>query len=283
MPMFPPNADPAYRRHFSENIKPHLPLPMIGNEFVKVYTRCRYWPRCSNRKCKFVHPVYDCKFDKDCPYDTLCAFRHSSDPVPDNLTGYYRGRRKSKPFAINTNSKLATSNIEGINVWAGPETGIEPTPEIKVVDNDASLKAPPPTPNPSPKLNPLLQPPKIKKVESKKTESKSDARTSTATPTVVKMESVSLAYMFQDYELPRWPIERNIYASPFPNTVFLSNLLAQKRPTISSSLNFEDCGELMSWTRSEENTTLGPRLTVAAMKKIWQDIPNSYSRHELAR
>jgi hypothetical protein len=28
---------------------------------------------------------------------------------------------------------------------------------------------------------------------------------------------------------------------------------------------------------------LGPSLTVASMKKIWQDIPNSYSRRELAR
>ncbi|KAI8580907.1 hypothetical protein K450DRAFT_198241 [Umbelopsis ramanniana AG] len=290
MPMFPPNADPAYRRHFTENIKQHLPLPMIGNEFVKVYTRCRYWPRCSNRKCKFVHPVYDCKFDKDCPYDTLCAFRHTSDPVPDNLTGYYRGRRKTKAAAFSPNSKNPQSNDECINEhtkpepesWPEPEQETKPEPEI--MGSGANLEVDPLTPKPRTKFNPRLLSPKIaKRAQPRNTESSTEASSFITTSTAKNTESVSLALMFQDHELPGWPIERNNYASSFPNSMFLSNFLAQKQTPASSSLNFQDCGTLMSWTTLQENMTLGPNLTVASMKKIWQDIPNSYSRRELAR
>ncbi|KAG2184355.1 hypothetical protein INT44_009370 [Umbelopsis vinacea] len=292
MPMFPPNADPAYRRHFSENIKQHLPLPMIGNEFVKVYTRCRYWPRCSNRKCKFVHPVYDCKFDKDCPYDTLCAFRHSSDPVPDNLTGYYRGRRKTKAAAFSPSSKLPQSNDECINVQtesepqSGPEPQPEPEPKLEpeIVDYGANFEVRPLTPKLLTKFNPRLLSPKIKqRAQPRITEFSTEASSFITTSTAVKTESVGLALMFQDHELPGWPIERNNYASSFPNTMFLSNFLAHKQTPTSSSINFEDCGALMSWTTLQENMTLGPSLTIASMKKIWQDIPNSYSRRELAR
>jgi RNA-binding, Nab2-type zinc finger len=296
--MFPPNADPAYRRHFSENIKHHLPLPMIGNEFVKVYTRCRYWPRCSNRKCKFVHPVYDCKFDKDCPYDTLCAFRHSSDPVPENLTGYHRGRRKSKVTAFGPNGKLPSSNDECINGHTEldcgpkpepePESGPEPEqaqpdPEPEIVGFGASFEVGPSTPKLRTRFNPCLLSPKMKSAKPTYTESNTEASSFFTTPTVVKTKPVDLALMFQDHELPVWPIERNNYASSFPNSIFLSNFMAQKQTPTSSSMNFEDCGALMSWTRLQENMTLGPSLTVVSMKKIWQEIPNSYSRRELAR
>lgn len=294
MPMFPPNADPAYRRHFSENIKPHLPLPMIGNEFVKVYTRCRYWPRCSNRKCKFVHPVYDCKFDKDCPYDTLCAFRHSSDPVPDNLTGYYRGRRKSKIAGFSTSSRLLPANEECINLYtesdrepkSEPEPQPEPEqkpdagPEVVGYDTNSIIEIGPKTPKPSPRFNPRLLSPKMKWAQPSNPEHIPVAR-SLITTTSVKTEAAGLA--FQDHELPRWPMERYNYAMSFPNSMFLSNFIAQKQTATSCSLNLEDCGALMSWTNLQENVTLGPSLTVASMKKIWQDIPNSYSRRELAR
>jgi hypothetical protein len=101
-----------------------------------------------------------------------------------------------------------------------------------------------------------------------------------------EFESACLAMLVRDFDghKPSQSNERNIHASPFPNTVFLKQFFGNERFEKSNSLNFEDCGTLMSWSRLEEHMTLGPNLTVASMKKIWQDIPNSCtSRHGLAR
>lgn len=281
MPVFPSNSDTAYKKHFAENIKPHLPLPMVGNEYVKVYTRCRYWPRCSNRKCKFVHPVYDCKLDKECPYDNLCAFRHSSDPVPENLTGYFRGRRKNKSTAPNANSKVMTVNEKDNNSLSehdsSPVAVGGPTREASPAKDDSTPE------QPSVAFMPVSEEPSAK-LESINARFKLGAPVSMARSP--EFESACLAMLVRDFDghKPSQSNERNIHASPFPNTVFLKQFFGNERFEKSNSLNFEDCGTLMSWSRLEEHMTLGPNLTVASMKKIWQDIPNSCtSRHGLAR
>ncbi|GAB5586977.1 hypothetical protein Unana1_01877 [Umbelopsis nana] len=236
---------------------------MIGNEHVKVYTRCRYWPRCSNRKCKFVHPVYECKFDKNCPYDNLCAFRHSSDPVPENLTGYYRGRRKSK---------TGPSNI-GRHASSTDDSDNDKKEDVGQVDNQIEEPE-------SNCLPDMVDPPN----EWEAINARFDLGAAVPMVRNSELESACFAFLTRDLDATEPTIERNVDASPFPNTVFLSRFFGNEQlAASSSSLNFEDCGSLMSWSHLEENTTLGPRLTVASMKKIWQDIPNSYSRPGLAR
>ncbi|KAG2177351.1 hypothetical protein INT43_008008 [Umbelopsis isabellina] len=277
MPVFPSNCDPAYKKHFAENIKQHLPLPMIGNEFVKVYTRCRYWPRCSNRKCKFVHPVYECKLDKDCPYDTLCAFRHSTDPIPDNLTGYYRGRRKSKQHTgqlINDPKsppkKPVVQSFEHRD-WSqstdSPQTRrMSRSPSPMSTDDSSRCSSPALTDFSDESTEP------IPAVSAPKHELYFHNQS-----LLTHQANIKHAYMLP--LIDALPSQRQEPKPPpfeplFPCIVFLWHFWESRKRMSSNSLNFEDCGSLMWWSEFEENRVLGPNLTVASMKKIWQEVPN---------
>ncbi|KAJ2961367.1 hypothetical protein NQZ79_g3342 [Umbelopsis isabellina] len=277
MPVFPSNCDPAYKKHFAENIKQHLPLPMIGNEFVKVYTRCRYWPRCSNRKCKFVHPVYECKLDKNCPYDTLCAFRHSTDPIPDNLTGYYRGRRKSKQQTghftndlKSTPKKPIVHSCEDI-VSPQPATSlhtrqISRSPSPMSTDDSSRCSSPAPIVFSDDSTEPIaaLSAPKHEQYFYSQSQLSHQAKTRPAD--VLRLID---ALPTQTPE-PKQPT----FEPLFPCIVFLWHVWESRTWMSSNSLNFEDCESLMWWSESEENRILGPNLTLASMKRIWQEVPN---------
>ncbi|KAJ2396513.1 hypothetical protein GGI05_001082 [Coemansia sp. RSA 2603] len=41
--------------------------------------RCRFWPSCSNRNCKYVHPSQTCRMYPECAFDTACIYIHPSD------------------------------------------------------------------------------------------------------------------------------------------------------------------------------------------------------------
>ncbi|KAJ1724785.1 hypothetical protein LPJ53_000992 [Coemansia erecta] len=41
--------------------------------------RCRFWPTCSNRNCKYVHPSQTCRMYPECAFDTACIYIHPSD------------------------------------------------------------------------------------------------------------------------------------------------------------------------------------------------------------
>lgn len=277
MPIFPSNCDSAYKKHFAENIKQHLPLPMIGNEFVKVYTRCRYWPRCSNRKCKFVHPVYECKLDKDCPYDTLCAFRHSTDPIPDNLTGYYRGRRKSKQtttqFLNDPKSppKKPIVHLLEQRDWSQPievsltkQMSRSPSP----ISSDASSRCSSPaltdfSDDSTEPIAAVCAPNHEQYIHSQSLFShQAKIKPADMLPFIDALPT-------QTHEAKQSPFE-----PLFPCIVFLWHFWESRKRISTNSLNFEDCGSLMWWSEFEENRVLGPNLTLATMKKIWQEVPN---------
>ncbi|KAI8149924.1 hypothetical protein BJV82DRAFT_4419 [Fennellomyces sp. T-0311] len=42
-------------------------------------SRCDYWPTCSNRNCKFRHPVKPCRAGDECSFGNRCMFLHPSD------------------------------------------------------------------------------------------------------------------------------------------------------------------------------------------------------------
>ncbi|CAM0135606.1 hypothetical protein VKS41_005257 [Umbelopsis sp. WA50703] len=273
MPVFPSNCDPAYKKHFAENIKPHLPLPMLGNEFVKVYTRCRYWPRCSNRKCKFVHPVYKCKFDKKCPFDTLCAFRHSTDPIPDNLTGYYRGRRKTKQRAGPTTNAFKSPTeplVHSCDDRFSPQpadsfqaTHISRSPSpISTIDSSRS-SSPALTESSDGSTEPIFMIPAPKKEHQ-----------SYSQPILSRQTKINTASVLQVMDALPTPTQQPESEPLFPCIVFLWQFWENRKCMSSNSLNFEDCGSLMWWSESEKNRVLGPNLTLASMKKIWREVPN---------
>ncbi|KAI9311780.1 hypothetical protein BX666DRAFT_1992337 [Dichotomocladium elegans] len=42
-------------------------------------SRCKFWPNCSNRNCKYKHPVKECRVGDDCQFGDRCMFIHPSD------------------------------------------------------------------------------------------------------------------------------------------------------------------------------------------------------------
>lgn len=43
--------------------------------------RCSHWPRCTNKNCKFWHPIRDCREGETCPFGNKCMFIHPSDYI----------------------------------------------------------------------------------------------------------------------------------------------------------------------------------------------------------
>ncbi|KAI9471651.1 hypothetical protein LPJ78_000586 [Coemansia sp. RSA 989] len=44
-----------------------------------VKRRCRFWPKCTNRNCKYVHPSQPCQADPQCSFGNSCIFVHPVD------------------------------------------------------------------------------------------------------------------------------------------------------------------------------------------------------------
>lgn len=57
--------------------------------------RCKYWPRCTNKNCKFVHPWQPCRNDRYCQYGEKCIFIHSADGVPIDYIDPMRRKSRS--------------------------------------------------------------------------------------------------------------------------------------------------------------------------------------------
>ncbi|KAI9311894.1 hypothetical protein BX666DRAFT_904513 [Dichotomocladium elegans] len=41
--------------------------------------RCKFWPNCSNRNCKYKHPVKECRWGENCQFGDRCMFLHPRD------------------------------------------------------------------------------------------------------------------------------------------------------------------------------------------------------------
>ncbi|KAF9214794.1 hypothetical protein BGZ59_002967 [Podila verticillata] len=52
-----------------------------SEEPAKMKSRCRFWPKCTNKSCKFVHPTVYCRDPANCTFGERCVFIHPSDVV----------------------------------------------------------------------------------------------------------------------------------------------------------------------------------------------------------
>ncbi|CAO3563414.1 unnamed protein product [Mortierella alpina] len=41
--------------------------------------RCRFWPKCTNKSCKFTHPTLPCRDPDNCTFGDRCLFVHPKD------------------------------------------------------------------------------------------------------------------------------------------------------------------------------------------------------------
>ncbi|KAF9993509.1 hypothetical protein BGZ80_002292 [Entomortierella chlamydospora] len=49
------------------------------NGRVKMKSRCRFWPNCTNKACKFTHPSLPCRDPDNCTFGDRCNFIHPKD------------------------------------------------------------------------------------------------------------------------------------------------------------------------------------------------------------
>ncbi|KAJ1990902.1 hypothetical protein GGI25_003363 [Coemansia spiralis] len=71
--------------------------------------RCRFWPSCSNKNCKYVHPSQACRMNLDCAFGANCIYIHPSDMQKINAVISRGNNRRSKR---KNNEVIRFNNLE---------------------------------------------------------------------------------------------------------------------------------------------------------------------------
>ncbi|KAJ2122045.1 hypothetical protein IW147_003744 [Coemansia sp. RSA 720] len=68
--------------------------------------RCRFWPACSNRNCKYVHPQQECQAFPQCSFGTNCIYVHPTDmpKIHGFISGKASRRAKRKTDIVKLNN-----------------------------------------------------------------------------------------------------------------------------------------------------------------------------------
>ncbi|KAJ2847509.1 hypothetical protein IWW36_003825 [Coemansia brasiliensis] len=82
----------------------HVNKP-AGISPAAIKRRCRFWPVCTNRNCKYVHPSQPCQASPQCLFGNNCIFVHPIDMNKINsvLAGKNTRRYKRKADIIKLN------------------------------------------------------------------------------------------------------------------------------------------------------------------------------------
>ncbi|GJJ76959.1 hypothetical protein EMPS_09318 [Entomortierella parvispora] len=95
-----------------------------SGQAVKIKARCRFWPNCTNKSCKFTHPSLPCRDPDNCSFGDRCNFIHPKDLIPrpprkDKKDGARpNGRGKPRPGSTDSTSTL-TDDVQ-VN-YTGPK------------------------------------------------------------------------------------------------------------------------------------------------------------------
>ncbi|KAJ2600503.1 hypothetical protein EV177_007129 [Coemansia sp. RSA 1804] len=71
--------------------------------------RCKFWPSCSNKNCKYAHPSQMCRKQLDCVFGSACMFVHQSDIPKINAVIARGNSRRSKR---KNNELIRYNNLE---------------------------------------------------------------------------------------------------------------------------------------------------------------------------
>ncbi|KAK3829068.1 MAG: hypothetical protein J3Q66DRAFT_24205 [Benniella sp.] len=86
---------------------------------AKMKSRCRFWPNCTNKACKFTHPSMPCRDPDNCTFGDRCIFIHPKDA---NRQGS-RGRRAAGGAASTGASTTTTTTTTTTTAAAASGTG----------------------------------------------------------------------------------------------------------------------------------------------------------------
>ncbi|KAF9119421.1 hypothetical protein BGW39_000316 [Mortierella sp. 14UC] len=78
-----------------------------AQEPVKMKSRCRFWPNCTNKSCKFTHPSTYCRDPENCSFGDRCNFIHPNDMTsrPPRDKGDKKGARRQNTATSNGDHK----------------------------------------------------------------------------------------------------------------------------------------------------------------------------------
>ncbi|PIA13442.1 hypothetical protein COEREDRAFT_94554 [Coemansia reversa NRRL 1564] len=68
----------------------------LNNDAKPFKRRCRFWPSCSNGKCKYTHPQQQCHMYPNCAFGGSCIYVHPSDVQKINSVIAGKGARRAK-------------------------------------------------------------------------------------------------------------------------------------------------------------------------------------------
>ncbi|KAJ1798762.1 hypothetical protein LPJ59_002286 [Coemansia sp. RSA 2399] len=74
-----------------------------------VNRRCRFWPSCSNKNCKYTHPSQTCRMHPNCAFGANCIYIHPSDMNKINAVATRGNGRRSKR---KNNELIRYNNLE---------------------------------------------------------------------------------------------------------------------------------------------------------------------------
>ncbi|KAI8321287.1 hypothetical protein GQ54DRAFT_298099 [Martensiomyces pterosporus] len=61
-----------------------------------VHRRCRFWPSCNNKNCKYVHPSRTCRMYPSCSFGVNCIYIHPTDAQKISIVLSRGSSRRSK-------------------------------------------------------------------------------------------------------------------------------------------------------------------------------------------
>ncbi|KAJ1730908.1 hypothetical protein LPJ61_002786, partial [Coemansia biformis] len=74
--------------------------------------RCRFWPTCSNGRCKYAHPQKKCRMYPNCSFGNNCIFVHQSDVPRIHAFIAGNGTRRTK----RRNDIIKFNHLESYNL-----------------------------------------------------------------------------------------------------------------------------------------------------------------------
>ncbi|KAJ2808843.1 DNA replication factor C complex subunit Rfc1 [Coemansia guatemalensis] len=84
----------------AQGVEPDLPAELTSqpsNDDTKPFKRrCRFWPTCSNGKCKYTHPRERCHMYPNCAFGSSCIYVHPGDMQKINSVIAGKGARRAK-------------------------------------------------------------------------------------------------------------------------------------------------------------------------------------------
>ncbi|KAI8886522.1 hypothetical protein K501DRAFT_331161 [Backusella circina FSU 941] len=84
-----PSSQPREKRYLTRLEKIDR---QVQSYSPRMKARCTFWPNCTNKNCKYWHPVKECRMGMDCTFKNKCMFLH-----PDDMMEEQPRRRKPKP------------------------------------------------------------------------------------------------------------------------------------------------------------------------------------------